>query len=198
MTPAPTAARHLALTALLAAPAAAFAHAGADGAAQHGLLAGLAHPFTGLDHLMAMLAVGFWSATRGARRAWVAAPAFVSMVIVGALLAQAGVVLPAIEPMIAASLLVIGVLVAARTRLPVSSMALVAGAFALFHGAAHGIELGGGAALAGLLVGSAALHLAGLGLGRGVMLATASRWAVRAAGSAAALLGSALLLQQAL
>ena len=89
------------------------AHIGTDfGAhAEIGLLDGLLHPFTGLDHLAAMLAVGFWSAL-SARRLWTAPLAFAAMLLAGALLGLAGIELPAVEPMIAASLLVLGLLVA--------------------------------------------------------------------------------------
>ena len=98
-------------TALLAAAAAslplfAAAHTGADAGAHHGLgfAAGLAHPFTGADHLFVMLAVGVWSALamRGAKR-WVAPIGFAAMLLAGALVGLAGVALPAVEPMIAAS-----------------------------------------------------------------------------------------------
>lgn len=163
----------------------ALAHAGADGAAHHGFAEGLRHPFTGLDHLAAMLAVGVWSAGTSARR-WLAPLAFMALLALGALL---GPGLPGVEPMIAASLLVIGALLMMPGR-PLLAVLPVAG-FALFHGAAHGQELSGGAALSGMLMGSALLHGAGIALG--LALQRASRWLPRASGLSVAMLGLGLL-----
>ena len=176
----------------------ALAHTGALGDHVHpGFMAGLLHPFTGIDHLAAMLAVGVWSAL-AVRPVWVAPLAFVALLGAGALGGLAGVAVPGVEPMIAASLLVTGLLIATRAQWPVWAAALVAGLFAFFHGAAHGMELSGvgvAQALAGMLIGSAALHLAGIGLGRWVF--DQRRWLSAMAGGAVALLGSALLLRMA-
>lgn len=184
----------LSLGAMLAAgPALALAHGGADGGAHHGFLDGLAHPFTGLDHLAAMLAVGFWSAL-GTRHIAVAPLSFAAVLLAGAVLGLHGVALPGIEPMIAASLLAVGLLVATRTRLPSAAAGLLVAVFALFHGAAHGIELAGDhavATLGGMLIGTAALHAAGLAAGLAVR--GRSRWFARIAGLAMAGLGTALL-----
>ena len=176
----------------------ALAHTGALGDHVHpGFMAGLLHPFTGIDHLPAMLAVGVWSAL-AVRPVWVAPLAFVALLGAGALGGLAGVAVPGVEPMIAASLLVTGLLIATRAQWPVRAAALVAGLFAFFHGAAHGMELSGvgvAQALAGMLIGSAALHLTGIGLGRWVF--DQRRWLSAMAGGAVALLGSALLLRMA-
>ena len=176
----------------------ALAHTGALGDHVHpGFMAGLLHPFTGIDHLAAMLAVGVWSAL-AVRPVWVAPLAFVALLGAGALGGLAGVAVPGVEPMIAASLLVTGLLIATRAQWPVRAAALVAGLFAFFHGAAHGMELSGvgvAQALAGMLIGSAALHLTGIGLGRWVF--DQRRWLSAMAGGAVALLGSALLLRMA-
>ena len=176
----------------------ALAHTGALGDhVHHGFMAGLLHPFTGIDHLAAMLAVGVWSAL-AVRPVWVAPLAFVALLGAGALGGLAGVAVPGVEPMIAASLLVTGLLIATRAQWPVWAAALVAGLFAFFHGAAHGMELSGvgvAQALAGMLIGSAALHLTGIGLGRWVF--DQRRWLSAMAGGAVALLGSALLLRMA-
>mgnify|MGYP003591210114 FL=1 len=176
----------------------ALAHTGALGDHVHpGFMAGLLHPFTGIDHLAAMLAVGVWSAL-AVRPVWVAPLAFVALLGAGALGGLAGVAVPGVEPMIAASLLVTGLLIATRAQWRVWAAALVAGLFAFFHGAAHGMELSGAGvaqALAGMLIGSAALHLAGIGLGRRVF--GPHRWLSAMAGGAVALLGSALLLRMA-
>jgi len=181
------------------APLAAFAHPGALADHVHsGFASGLLHPLTGLDHLAAMLAVGMWSALV-LRPRWAAPLAFVALLLAGALAAQAGLAVPGIEPMIAASLLVIGLLTAARARLPVWGGALLVGAFAFFHGAAHGSELAGpgaAAALLGMVIGTAVLHLVGMGLGEAAL--RRARWISAVAGAAVAALGSVLLLRLAM
>ena len=179
-------------------PLAALAHTGVDAGMHHGFMTGFMHPLTGLDHLAAMLAVGLWSALV-ARRAWpdlLWAPAgFAAMLLVGALAGLQGLEVPGVEPMIAASLLVMGLLVATRLRVPGPVAALLVGAFAAFHGLAHGYELAGepGAAitLAGMLSATVLLHAAGIGLGWA--LRHAPRWTPQLTGGAVALLGLALL-----
>jgi urease accessory protein len=180
----------------LCAPGLALAHTGNDGGAHHltGFIEGFAHPLTGLDHLAAMIAVGIWSAMT-ARRIWVAPISFAALLFVGACAGMAGVVLPAVEPMIAASLLVLGLLVAARVRLPAGAGALLVGVFAVFHGLAHGSELAAAgnaaAALAGMVLCTMVLHTTGLVLGR--ILTRADAWWPRALGAAVTLLGAAFL-----
>lgn len=186
-----------AATALLvaAAPAAVLAHAGHDAGTPHGLLAGFLHPLTGLDHLVAMLAVGTWSALTASRTDaahYARVPlAFVALLLAGAWLVGAGWQVPAVEPVIGVSLLVLGLLVAARQALPAAAAAIVVGGFALFHGAAHGIELGRGPALAGMVLATALLHACGLLLGHA--LRGRGPWLPGLAGGATALLGSVLL-----
>ena len=170
---------------LLALSAAAQAHPGADAGAHHGFVAGLVHPFTGLDHLAAMLAVGIWSAGTSQRR-WLAPLAFVTLLVLGATL---GLALPAVETMIAVSLLACGVLLMSPWRAPAGAL-LLAG-FALFHGAAHGQELGGGWALVGMAMGTAILHVIGIALG--LQMQKRSVWLPRAAGVLVAALGVGLL-----
>jgi len=162
--------------------------------------AGFAHPFSGLDHLAAMLAVGLWSALT-ARRAgsdllW--APAgFMALLLVGAVAGMSGsaITTDAVEPMIAASLLVTGLLVLTRWRLPGLMAAALVGVFAVFHGLAHGQELAGHSAawatLAGMMAATAVLHSAGMGIGWA--LRQTSQWPSRAAGASVALLGLTLL-----
>ena len=188
----------LILIAATALSTSASAHLGTDSGTHHTLVDGLLHPLTGLDHLAAMLAVGLWSAlsATSARRIWLAPVAFAGMLLVGALLGLNGLALPAVEPMIAASLLVMGLLVATRAQLPVAVTAGVVGVFAVFHGIAHGTELAGGgngfAPLLGMLVATIALHLAGVGLG--LALRSHSVWWPRVVGGLTALLGGAFLL----
>jgi urease accessory protein len=191
------------LPVLAFAPLAALAHVGADAAAHAhvGFAQGLAHPFTGLDHLAAMVVVGLWSASaaRGGRDALWAPLGFASMLLAGALAGLAGLRVPAVEPMIAASLLVIGLLAATRLRLPGPVAAGLVGLFAAFHGAAHGIELagdgngggGGVPALVGMVMATALLHAAGVGLGW--TLRRRAAWLPRAIGAVVALAGVVLL-----
>ena len=186
-----------ALTLLLIVPTLALAHGGVDAGAHHGngFAAGFLHPFTGLDHLAAMLAVGLWSALSARRidaRMAVAPMSFTLLLLAGALLGAAGFTPPLVEPMVAASLLVLGLLVATRTRLPLAACAALVGGFALFHGLAHGLELGGGAALAGMVLATALLHATGLAIG--VLLRARARWWPRIAGALVGGFGLALLL----
>jgi urease accessory protein len=191
----------LATAALGALPLLASAHVGADGAAHHdiGFAQGFLHPFTGMDHLAAMVAVGLWSAliARSARDVLWAPVGFAAMLLAGALVGLAGVQVPAVEPMIAASLLVIGLLVVTRLRLPGPVAAAVVGAFAVFHGVAHGYELSGdhgaGLAIAGMVLATALLHAGGIAIGWALRQRTV--WLPRVAGAAVALFGAALLAQ---
>ncbi|MGV8940730.1 MAG: HupE/UreJ family protein [Lysobacter sp.] len=138
-------------------------HAGASP-----LLAGLSHPFSGLDHLLAMVSIGFWAASLGGRAAWCVPAAFLISTAAGFGLALAGIVLPAVEPGIAASVLVLGVLIAWAVSLPLGASMGLAALFGVFHGQAHGTELVG-AALAfgtGFVVATTLLHLSGIALAR--------------------------------
>jgi urease accessory protein len=158
-----------------------------------GFAAGLSHPIGGLDHLLAMAAVGLWSAIALPRaHVFVAPIAFVTAMLAGAVLAFAGLALPAVEGMIAASVLILGLMVATRAKLPVAAGAGVAALFALFHGFAHGAEAAGGAAayMAGFAVSTAAIHLGGVALG---LPLTGRRLAEGAVGGAIALAGVALI-----
>jgi urease accessory protein len=163
-------------------------------------IGGFLHPLTGLDHLAAMVAVGWWSAL-AARRAgpellW-GPLGFAGMLLVGALLGLQGVQIPAVEPLIAASLLVTGLLVVTRWHVPGVVAALIVGVFAVFHGLAHGYELAAApsawATLSGMLAATALLHLAGLGTGWA--LRSANAWLPRAAGAGVAIFGVTLLAQ---
>ncbi|WP_196869013.1 HupE/UreJ family protein [Polaromonas sp. CG_9.11] len=189
--------RTIFLIAISALSTSAMAHIGTDSGAhaEIGFAEGLQHPFTGLDHVAAMLAMGFWSAL-SARRLWTVPLAFATMLLAGALLGLAGIELPAVEPMIAASLLVLGLLVALRTRLPAALAASLVGLFAIFHGVAHGTELTGAAnlwaPLSGMLLATLALHAIGLGLGLAFRDTT---WISRLAGTSVAALGVTLLAQ---
>jgi len=138
--------------------------------------AGFVHPFTGLDHLLAMLAVGLWAAQLGGRWTWAVPLAFVGSLSLGGALGFAGVALPYVEPMIAVSVLVLGLLVSLKVRLHWSGVALV-GTFALFHGIAHAAEIPPQVSrivyAGGFILATALLHAAGVALG----LLPRARWA---------------------
>jgi urease accessory protein len=152
----------LLLLTLAAAPA--FAHTG-DHSHLAGFVDGMLHPLTGPDHLAAMLAVGIWSAM--ALKQPLRAPlAFAASLLAGALLSMfTGWHMPAMETAITVSLAVLGLLVALRLAMPPAAGAATAAILAFSHGAAHGLELHGVAALAGMVIGTAALHGAGLAMG---------------------------------
>lgn len=180
-------------------PTSALAHIGDHAGIQHGsaFIMGLAHPFTGLDHLVAMLVVGMWSMLachQAQRGVWVAPVAFAGFLLVGGLLGFYGIDWHMAEPMIAASLLVFGLLVALRVRLPLVAGALIAGAFAVFHGVAHGGELPASraaAALSGMVLGSMILHISGMLIARFVLQRNV--WLPRIVGGVVAMLGAGLL-----
>lgn len=173
----------------------AFAHV--EGSAiQGGFSAGFGHPLGGLDHVVAMVAVGLWGAFLGAPAVWVLPVVFPLVMAVGGALGAAGVPLPAVETGIAASALILGAMVALAAKPPLWLAAGLVGAFAIFHGHAHGTELPANAnALAysaGFVVATGLLHLGG------IALSLLKRWplgelAVRAGGLAICLAGVAFL-----
>ena len=158
------------------------------------LLSGMAHPTGGLDHLLAMVAVGLWAAAHQGKVRLAAPATFVLAMLGGCLLGAAGMALPAVEPGIALSVLVLGLMVAAGSRVPASIGLPLIAAFALVHGHAHGAEAPAGSLagyMAGFVMATAALHAAGLLAGH-TLLARASLWA-RATGAAIAASGAWLL-----
>lgn len=173
------------------------AQAHAIGANAGGFFSGLEHPIFGLDHLLAMFAVGLWGAQIGGRSLWELPVAFPLIMSLGGALGIAGVPLPHVEILIALSMIVLGLAVAAAWRpAPWLSIAVV-GAFALFHGHAHGVELPSSANplayAAGFVVATGLIHIAGIGFG----LIIGKAWngkVSRAAGGAIALAGGYFLL----
>lgn len=187
--------RLLAATTLVLAisPTAAFAHPTIFHTTP--LMAGLAHPLSGLDHILAMVAVGMWAAQRGGRALWAFPAAFIGIMIVSGVAGMAGFALPMVEPGIAASVLVLGLLVASAAPLPVWAGSAAIAVFAAFHGNAHGLEAGhlhnAGLYALGFAVSTASLHAIGIGAG----LATRSarmETALRAGGAGIALAGATL------
>lgn len=156
------------------------------------MLAGIAHPFLGLDHVLAMLAVGLWAAQIGGRALWAVPVSFVTMMGGGGLLAVAGIALPAVEAGIAASVLVLGLFVTFAVRLPLVAGAALTGAFALFHGHSHGAELPAMASplayAVGFLVATGLLHITGVVAGRALNMCR-----LQAAGACITIAGAALV-----
>jgi urease accessory protein len=180
--------------ALGALTAPALAHTGEGGAG--GFLAGFAHPLFGPDHVVAMVAVGLWGALLGQPAIWLLPVVFPLVMAFGGVLGIAGVPIPSVETGIAASAMVLGAMVALAARPPLWTAAVLVGAFAIFHGYAHGREMPDGAnAVAfatGFVIATGTLHLCGIAFG---LLARwpAGQLAVRAAGGAIALTGAAYL-----
>lgn len=132
---------------------------------------GFAHPFTGLDHLLAMVGVGVWASLLAVKRpaaAYLVPASFIAMMLVGAAAGFAGIKLPLVEAGIVASVLLLGVLIIAAVRLPSAAAMVIVGLFAIFHGYAHAIEAPTSRTamyIMGFVAATAALHVAGLGLG---------------------------------
>ena len=145
---------------------AAFAHTGVG--STNGFIAGFSHPLFGLDHLLAMIAVGLWAAQHGGRALWLVPCTFVTVMALGGLSAHLGLDLPAVEMGIGLSVIVLGLAVAANLKLPVILGMGLVGLFAIFHGHAHGAEMpedaSGLAYGLGFALATALLHGAGIGL----------------------------------
>jgi urease accessory protein len=167
-----------------------FAHEQVGAAA--GLLTGLEHPVSGLDHVLAMIAVGLWGAQLGAPAIWLLPVTFPIMMAAGAFLGLVGLPLPGVEAGIAISALMLGAMILREVRPPLAVAATLVGFFAVFHGHAHGVELPPGQSgftySIGFVVATGCLHGVGIALG----LVHAWHWgriALRAAGGAVALAG---------
>jgi urease accessory protein len=186
----------LSLLILLSTISVAFAHADAANITG-GFLSGFFHPITGLDHVVAMIAVGLWGAFLGRPALWVLPLVFPLVMAFGGALGVKGVEIPYIETGIALSGIVLGLAVAFAVRPPLWAAAVLVGAFAIFHGHAHGTELPSAANpliySIGFVVGTGLLHLAGIIFGE------LTRWSwgdkvVRAGGVVIALIGLGFLL----
>jgi len=182
---------------LILAPSLALAHVGigdTQGAA-HGVM----HPLSGIDHVLAMVAIGMFAAQLGGRALWLVPLSFVTMMAFGGALGMAGIALPYAEIGIGLSVVVLGIILATRADLPVAIAMALGGFFAIFHGHAHGAEMpdtaSGFAYGVGFILGTALLHAVGIALG--IFLATAgqtsSRRIAQVGGSAIAATGVALL-----
>lgn len=174
-------------------PALAHAQTGVAG----GLISGLLHPVIGVDHLVAMVAVGLWGAILGAPAIWILPITFPLVMALGALAGVAGLPLPGVEVAIAASALALGGAVVTRSRPPLWIAAMVVGVFALFHGHAHGTEIPAAtnplAYGVGFVVATGLLHVAGILIGLLVRWPT-GLLVVRACGATIAAIGAWFLM----
>ena len=168
-------------------PFAAFAHQ--QGGEAIGFLGGLKHPISGLDHVLAMVAVGFWGAQLGAPAIWLLPVTFPMVMALGGMLALMGVPLPGSEIGIAVSALALGLVVLTEARPPLWAAAVLVGFFAIFHGHAHGTELPAGANgliySVGFVLATGCLHATGIAVGL-VHRWPAGRIALRVAGGVVA------------
>jgi urease accessory protein len=190
----PMKARHAAAVVLtFFLPTLALAHPGHD--LQPGFVAGVLHPLSGFDHLAAMLAVGAWAAQLGGRLRWALPSSFVALMLAGAALGMSGIHINATEQGIAASVCILGLLLAGAVRLPATACVLLVSSFALFHGYAHGVEAPQQASvifyIGGFALSTIALHLAGFSIGK-MLLRYQQQAALRWAGAAMVVGGLAL------
>jgi urease accessory protein len=180
---------------LVFAPAAALAHPGHDGAG--GLASGLIHPFTGIDHVLAMIAVGVLAAQYGGRAVWLVPTSFLVAMGAAGAVGMAGIPVQFVEAGIGLSVVILGLMIAFQVKPPALVAMAAVGFFALFHGYAHGAEMPNGQAglsfAAGFLVATAFLLGAGVGLGLLLQRQTLHRRLVQAGGGAMALVGIAVL-----
>jgi urease accessory protein len=148
-------------------PMVAWAHAESGEAG--GFLSGMSHPVSGLDHVVAMIAVGLWGAQLGMPAIWTLPVAFPMLMAAGGMLGLIGLPLPGVEIGIALSAVVLGALVLGRVRLPLAAAVVICGFFAVFHGHAHGTELPAGQnALLyslGFVIATGLLHAVGITIG---------------------------------
>jgi urease accessory protein len=158
----------------------ALAHTGSHAASGFGN--GFAHPFGGLDHTLAMVAVGLFAAVLGGRALWALPATFASIMLIGGVMGFIGIEIPAVEAGIALSVVIFGAALAARIRCRISVAMMLTGIFAIFHGYAHGAEMPMEAAAAHYCLGfvSATVLLHGVGLAIGIVLSHRQmihRWA---------------------
>jgi urease accessory protein len=145
----------------------AFAHG--DGQIGGGFGSGFSHPIQGMDHVVAMIAVGLWGAQLGPPAIWLLPIAFPLMMALGAAISLMGFPLPGVEIGIACSAIVLGAMVLMEFKLPIAATIAIVGVFAIFHGHAHGNELPDGesglAYSLGFVLGTGLLHAVGIGIG---------------------------------
>jgi urease accessory protein len=180
---------------LILAPAAALAHPGHDG--KGGLVHGFVHPVTGIDHVLAMIAVGVLAALYGGRALWLVPMSFLFVIAAAGAIGIAGIPVQIVEAGIGLSIVVLGLMIAFQTEPPTLVAMAIVGFFALFHGYTHGSEMPNGLAglsfATGFLIATALLLSAGAGLGLLLQRRSLSRRLIQAGGGATALVGIAVL-----
>jgi urease accessory protein len=171
-----------------------YAHEGAG--VTGGFISGFMHPVLGWDHVIAMVAVGLWGAFLGTPAIWILPVVFPLIMAFGGALGVLGIPMPAVETGIAASAVVLGAMVAFAVRPPIWVAAVIVGAFAIFHGHAHGTELPSAANpfaySVGFVVATGLLHLLGISFGLLVRW-PAGKLVVQAGGGVIAFLGIGFL-----
>lgn len=179
---------------VLSVPSYAYAHV--EGGQATGLLTGLQHPWSGLDHVLAMIAVGIWGAQLGNPALWLLPVTFPMVMSMGAMMGLLGIPLPGVEIGIAVSAIFLGALVVGEVRPKLIIAALLVGFFAIFHGHAHGTELPVGQSgmlySMGFVIATGCLHGIGIALGL-VHRWPAGKLALRGAGACVAVMGVAFL-----
>jgi urease accessory protein len=176
------------------------AHAHTGVGDTNGFVHGFTHPISGIDHILAMIAVGLFAAHLGGRALWLVPLSFVSMMTIGGAFGMAGVDLPFVEIGIGLSVVVLGLAVAWSFHIPTAGAMALVGFFAIFHGYAHGAEMpesvSGLAYGVGFVLATATLHACGIGLGLSVgqMSAAYGNRILQVTGSAMALAGIAILI----
>jgi urease accessory protein len=188
--------RAIFISTLLFAPVVASAHPGLPGHT-HGFVNGFAHPLTGLDHLLGMMAVGLWAAQLGGKAMWRVPLAFLSAMALGGMVGMMGLgEFSMIDQTIAATVLVMGILIATATQMPVRAGGFLVALFALFHGYAHGAEMPATSSglfyATGFILATAILQLTGIGLGV-IARKTNSMKTIRLGGCAVAIYGVYLM-----
>jgi urease accessory protein len=181
----------LALTGALVSPA--LAHTGV--AHIHSFATGLAHPLSGADHILAMVAVGLWGVLAGGRAIWIWPLAFVATMLAGFLAVALGLQMPFVESAVSSSIILLGLCVVLAIKAPVWVGAVIAGLFAFFHGHAHGTEATTASVIpyvAGFVLATAWIHSAGIGLGL-VAEGLIGKLAVRVMGGLTVLSGVVLM-----
>jgi urease accessory protein len=162
-----------------------------------GFVSGFRHPISGLDHILAMVAVGIWGAQLGRPAVWTLPVAFPLVMSIGGVLGVRGVPLPGVEIGVAASAFALGVMIALAARPPIWAAAALVGLFAIFHGHAHGTELPHAAQPlaygAGFVLATGLLHVTGIGIGLLQQWRHGER-VLRLAGIGIAITGSYLLM----
>lgn len=177
-------------------PTVAAAHTGLGDA--HDFTHGFMHPLGGLDHFIAMVAVGMLAARRGGRALWLVPAAFVTVMAAAGVIGALGIAIPYVETGIALSVLVLGAAIALDLALPTALTVALVGFFAIFHGHAHGTEMpvtaSGLTYGLGFIAATAMLHALGIGLGLLIASARHGRRVSQLAGAAAVIVGAVLLI----